>query len=109
MNKPGTMACTCSPDCTYRPCIICGNECKWPGECTGKCVECGEPRTHIKYMMDDGFTTECDHYCSRACWDKHESAPGYWVKVEDLTPERFNELLNKNGLGLSGVGPVKEN
>ncbi len=96
--------CGCSdPACPRMVCPVCRCEdCKWPGDCRGKCIECGAPAEPMPGCTDI-FTSHCSPAClvaSTARWE----ADGSLVAVGDLTLERLNEMLGDVGLALEGVG-----
>lgn len=111
----GLRRCYCDdPNCQRMECVVCGmSDCKWPGECYGRCRRCGagtEPnRLGGPMERSDGRGLWMEMYCSKACqdicWAEAEAA-GLVINLSDVTPERANELFNTMGLQLEGVGKV---
>lgn len=113
----GLRACGCGRDgCDRTECVVCGSgECKWPGDCYGKCSECGSPTAvsdhfgRSQLQRADGRGPWMEMHCSTVCSDAMTArglAEGRIVSLSDLTPERVNELFQGSGLRLEGVGPV---
>lgn len=101
--------CNCTdPNCERMMCPICwSSECKWVGECKGKCIECGAPALPCALPgMEDHFSSYCSEKCEKISWDRG-IADGSIVMLSDLTPEQVNAEFNKIGLGLVGVGERK--
>lgn len=103
---PGLMPCGCSnEDCPIIVCVTCRcSDCKWPGECKGRCAECGEPLPEQDPKSPPSM--HCSEACGKAYWDRG-IADGTIIAVSDLTPEQLNEMFNQVGLALEGVGERK--
>lgn len=118
----GMRPCGCGREgCDRRECIVCSlSDCKWPGQCRGKCRECGVgiatepsgpidatvPNPHI--WCSDPSCSGPHSFCSIACHDvddKRAMDAGLIVSLSDLTLEQTNQLLNTAGLAVEGVGP----
>jgi hypothetical protein len=103
---------TCGCGCGGERCIVCeGFACKWPGECAGKCRECGGgPIKRLDVTEPDGSTLTVSigcSFCSEACYladNARAVAEGRIINVSDLAPEQLNEMLKRDGLQLAGVG-----
>lgn len=114
-NVAKTQRCNCSdPNCPRIICTVCGNDasgaegCKWPGECRGKCKECGQEARpsglpDVAAFDPPLYDCYCSEKCEKTAWDRG-IALGTVVMTSDLTPEQLNEAFNNSGLGLVGVG-----
>lgn len=104
----GMVRCQCALDCDYWMCVTCGcGGCKWPGACRGKCAECGGPARPCGLPNSEGmFDSFCSDECMTTHWNRAESE-GRVVAVGDISPEQFNEMLNRSGLALEGIGERK--
>lgn len=109
-SPDGLMKCNCSdPNCPLMICVTCWcPDCKWPGECKGKCRECGGPARPLDLAphLEDAFDCYCGDECTKIAWDRG-IADGTIVSLSDLTPEQVNAEFNKIGLALEGVGERK--
>lgn len=113
----GRVPCRCGDsECDRMECPVCGcSDCKWPSECYGKCSECGAPTKPMSIGgsepldRSDGLGLWMFVHCSQSCADADRAraeSEGRIIKVSDVTPERFNELLNTAGLKLAKTGKV---
>ena len=107
-----TYLCQCG--CGLQRCITCTLfDCQWPGECKGRCRECGRSPVRELHVVDDGdplVVSEGCSFCSPECWRADHDravAEGLIVKVSDLTLEQLNEMFQRDGLALESVGPRK--